>query len=317
MKRITAFACGLLIALSLAVLAQEGGFPSRPRFLSVGIGTQAPATNGDLKLTGTLTANSITGNLTGNVTGNVTGNAGTASFLNGGPSLGTNVWYSDSIGQRFFFDASTYIKTPTAFPVVFRGSDDVDRITINPTTGSVDVSNSLTVAGHAVCLSTGTNCPTPGALPTIVIKSTTTSRASTISPTADPELTFTPASGTYHLQGCLYFSASTDGSMGARIQFNRTSSGSNTFAWHGAYTPTGGGTQFAASGAGSPGGTNSRVTLTSVSVAPNNEILCFQGTLKASGPPVGYAIEWSQNSSNANNLNMLLGSYILYTRVGA
>lgn len=54
--RILAFSAGILLAVTAGVLAQSSGFPSRPRFQSVGVGTTAPAT-GNVNITGAYQVN--------------------------------------------------------------------------------------------------------------------------------------------------------------------------------------------------------------------------------------------------------------------
>lgn len=57
MRRALGFVGGILAAVALALLmAPTGGFPSRPRFQAVGVGQAAPATAGNVAVTGTLTA---------------------------------------------------------------------------------------------------------------------------------------------------------------------------------------------------------------------------------------------------------------------
>lgn len=50
-----------LCAALPALMAPTGGFPSRPKFNSVGVGQAAPAGNGNLTATGTITAGSFSG----------------------------------------------------------------------------------------------------------------------------------------------------------------------------------------------------------------------------------------------------------------
>jgi hypothetical protein len=55
--KITAILFGVLLAIAGGVIAQSGGFPSRPRFQSVGVGVAAPAGAGDITATARATAN--------------------------------------------------------------------------------------------------------------------------------------------------------------------------------------------------------------------------------------------------------------------
>jgi len=51
MKHGRGFIAGILLALAVGAFAAGGGFPSKPRFASVGVGVVAPATAGDVQAT--------------------------------------------------------------------------------------------------------------------------------------------------------------------------------------------------------------------------------------------------------------------------
>lgn len=101
MNRIKAFSLGLALAISVGVLAQDSVIPSRLRVQSIGVGIQAPSTNGDIRATriglntapagaaGTLTATaaSISGTAT---VGTLTATSGTIGGQNVCLANGTN-----------------------------------------------------------------------------------------------------------------------------------------------------------------------------------------------------------------------------------
>lgn len=65
MKRATYFIAGLFLALTIGALAADSVTPSRPRFLSVGVGTAAPTSNGNMNVAGSVTASNFVGNVGG------------------------------------------------------------------------------------------------------------------------------------------------------------------------------------------------------------------------------------------------------------
>lgn len=178
---------------------------------------------------------------------------------------------------------------------------------------------SVTIAGNSVwgeirCTSACSPAAINVGQTVTVYKGLTTSRASTIVQAADPDLQVTfPNSGLYEVRACLRWNAAALGTQGIRVAFNRTSAGSNGFAWMGTAAPNPG-TLITASGAGSPGGTTSRFTVATISVSSAADVGCFSGILLTSSG-IGYAVEWAQNTSDANATQLLLDSWISFKRI--
>jgi hypothetical protein len=62
------------------------------------------------------------------------------------------------------------------------------------------------------------------------------------------------------------------------------------------------------------GGITGQVSYATISVGNGSNQVCGQGIVSQSGA-VTYAIQWAQNSSNANATRLNQGSYIRFTRL--
>lgn len=193
--------------------------------------------------------------------------------------------------------------------------------TLGSPTGGALGANSLNTAGDirinnvAVCRSDGTNCP-GGISGSYVVKSGATDRSSTTTLASDPDLQFTAVSGgTYAIDFCLAFGGVTTGTQGFKFAFNLTSAGSQNGMWSG-------GSQVNAAGAAhsgialglGTGSTTGQIAYATISVGNGSNQVCGQGMVSQSGA-VTYAIQWAQNSSNANATRLSQGSYIRFTRL--
>jgi hypothetical protein len=149
---------------------------------------------------------------------------------------------------------------------------------------------------------------------TTIVKASTTSRNTTTSLAADPDLQFTPGSGTFAISFCLQFQGVTTGTQGIKLAFNRTTLGSDFFMWGGSSHANNAPGTFAAQTAGGPGSTNDQLTFSTISVSSARDYLLGSGVLTASGS-VTYALEWAQNSSSGNDTRLLGGSWIRYEQI--
>lgn len=175
LSRTKYFIGGLLVALTVGAIAQTGGLPSRPRFLSVGVGTAAPSTNGNMAVTGTITAGNFSAGTSGQLTArvyNVTDGT-RVGFLQadgGGISIGAQSNHPVSFYQNGGIECR--INTPTA------GMDCIDGFQSNGGAASfplgVNVSTAATlpaattINAQSVCLANGTNCPSAGVAAPII-----------------------------------------------------------------------------------------------------------------------------------------------------
>lgn len=151
--------------------------------------------------------------------------------------------------------------------------------------------------------------------PVKIVKAGNTSRSSTVSLAADPDLHFAAVStATYDIQVCLFVSGIATGTQGFKFAFNRASAGSDFFFWGGNSKVNGAIATWGAGDAGSPGGTTSQTSYATISVSSGEDYICGHGSLvRAAG--ITYNLEWAQNSSNANATVLLNASYMLVTRV--
>lgn len=239
------------------------------------------------------------------------GNNGSLAGYVGATSSNLEHYAAASRGQVFYTNASgtASVTMPSA-----------GGVTIGAPTGGGLGSGTLNTAGDirinnvSVCQSNGTNCPSSTL--TRVVKASNTSRSSTTTLSADPELTFAATgTATYKVESCLRFNGTTTGTQGIKFVLNRTTAGSNGGFWGGnQYVGT---TGTAIAGVGTPGSsgtTTGQVAIATIDVSGSVSYACLKGVFDLTSG-VSYAIEWAQNSSSANNTTMLAGSYLEYSRV--
>lgn len=155
-----------------------------------------------------------------------------------------------------------------------------------------------------------------GGLSSAVVKTAATDRSSTTTLTSDPDLQFTAASGgTYDIQFCLAFGGVTTGTQGFKFAFNLTSAGTQNGMWGGSSRVNAAGAAHSGIYLGDgTGGTTGQVAFATISTGNGTNQVCGQGMVSQSGA-VTYAIQWAQNSSNANATRLNQGSYIRFTRL--
>lgn len=154
MKSLKLFLLAFAATITIGAVAQDSVIPSRLRVQSIGVGIQAPTTNGDARANrigvgtapagaaGTVTATTITGAHTGNGSGLTNLDAGniatgTLAVARGG----TGVTSSTGTGSVVLSASPTLTGTTTAATIA---------------------ATAVTVGGNNVCQSTGTNCPAAG-----------------------------------------------------------------------------------------------------------------------------------------------------------
>lgn len=184
---------------------------------------------------------------------------------------------------------------------------------VTATTGTF---TNATVGGSAVCRADGTNCPVAGSGWTTISKASTTSRNTTTTLSADPDLVTGALSGgsRYNLSFCLRFNGTTTGTQGIKFVINRTAVGSNALFWGGTQlvgtTPT----TVVGYGGNTPATTTGQLAIATIDVSGGVSFVCAQGMVDAASG-VSFAVEWAQNSSSGNNTNMLGGSWIRWQAV--
>ena len=153
-----------------------------------------------------------------------------------------------------------------------------------------------------------------------VFKPATTSRNSLTVLTADPDLSITLNEiGTYEYESLFAFYATTTATMGMNCQLNSTNvAGNNTAIQfgviNGAFVGIGSGgmgpfsqTGSAVSNGGTPG------TISTTAGIP--DYMFCKGTLTITAAGI-LVWKWAQVTSNANNLNVVFGSYLRCNRIG-
>jgi len=168
MRKLGALVAAILLTVA-AGAATTGGFPSRPQFQALGVGTTAPANVGEASLTANANAtrsvvltNSSNGTANGERIALVSGDASGAVWV-AGSGLTSSILTSGPTG------AQLVVRTLGAVPVVF-GTNGTYRGEINDTgaiyAGTLTVNgasatlpSSTTAGGSLVCRADGTNCP--------------------------------------------------------------------------------------------------------------------------------------------------------------
>ena len=308
MKSLRLFLLAFAATITIGAFAQDSVIPSRLRVQSIGVGITAPTTNGDAR------ANRI------GVGTAATGAAGTiTATLFSGAASGDGSALTNLNATNVATGTLNNARLPAAISVT----------SVAATT--------VTANGNNVCQSTGTNCPSGAPVDLVcnaggtcnpgvvavgqslrIVKPFTTSRNTTVALAADPDLAWSVTTGgTYLMTWCMNYSGTATGTQGIKFAFNRTTVGSNSFHWTGSNNATGTSTFFGANVASSPGGTLSQWTVATISVASSSDSACGTGVLISSGS-VTYAVEWAQNSSNANNTNLLGNSgatFMIFKRI--
>lgn len=176
--------------------------------------------------------------------------------------------------------------------------------------GGLSVTGATTLAGATNVSSGGLSVAgEPVAKGRYPFKAATTARTSSITVTADPDLTATLAVGTYSLDCFLNFAGATTGTQG--FQFSQTFGGTATGSW-------------VAQGFVNAAAVNSTVqtTLTAVlqyatiSTSATGDYLRVYGTIKVTAVTTGiWALTWSQVASNANATQVFLNSRCAVERI--
>lgn len=311
-----------VVAVGLLVLAGHnaidaqtgGGFPSRPKFQSVGIGLAASPTNGSLQTTGTIAAG-------GSITTAINANALNITATNN--STGTNV-----------FAQETACNTTNCMYLTMLGSNNTTNDLTNGPGGVYAFTG--TDGTQPVCFATNFNCRLEidgsgnilqtagtGTVPWVqqtggtigtrtcgVRIGTQTVTSTTL--TADTQLSVTvPAAGTYLLDLFVEFFGVTTGTQGYKFNFGGTSPGG---------TETGGyGENGFINGAGQAVGEVSALsTVTSFGTIdtglPNDwmKINGVYSTLRTGT----FFLQFAENSASANGVSNINGSYLCLTRIG-
>jgi hypothetical protein len=274
----------------LALMGPSGGFPARPRFQAIGVGTAAPATAGAATITNvaTFTKTQTAGPSTSGV------------YLNAqNPAIGFNV-------QAGSADHQIYDLIGVADTLVFRNCNAA--LTCNALltlshggsgSGSIAI-NGKRIAGNIVC-DLGGACSATGLEvggSVWAFNASATSRSSTTTATADPNLQITNLpSGFYEVRIYLEFAA---GAGGVRYTVTAPSNG---FRAEGTLNCSGVGI-----------GAAELVSLTTVTCATTSGAFAnYQGVISGTGGT--FSIDWAQASSNAATTTLQSRSYIVATRL--
>lgn len=154
------------------------------------------------------------------------------------------------------------------------------------------------------------------AVPVQVIKANSTNRASTITPTADPELAITLAASQTHMVRLDIFGTSAANAAGdLRVRFAWTNTATVTWWLSGLSDAIASGTaaDLQAIGATADGTSPTADTQFGLSTSVTGQTMFAY--VVAGGSPVVLTLEWAQLASNANNSTVLAGSRLSATRI--
>ena len=172
------------------------------------------------------------------------------------------------------------------------------------TNGSAMAAGQLVAGGIAIVMYDGTNFQLLGAVAPSgstaqrIYKATGTSRTSTTSLTADPDLNINVAAGTYLVEMCVLCNAALSSNGGINLQMYAGSA--VTFGIY-MYSSVGG------TGIVNPG--NSNLILTVLDNTLHIDTLWYQGVLQfASSGTI--SVHWAQNTSSTAATNVLATSYL-------
>lgn len=141
-------------------------------------------------------------------------------------------------------------------------------------------------------------------------KSSDTSRASTTTLTADPDLTFpVAASAVYRLDGLLGYTGDVTGSGG--IQFAFTVPAGATLQWSAFYYAT----AVSAAGLNLAGTAGAGIAISAVTDGAVQLPVFVRGWLSVSTTPGTLALTWAQNASDANATVLKAGSHLTLMRM--
>lgn len=150
-------------------------------------------------------------------------------------------------------------------------------------------------------------------VPSSVVKSSTTSRASTTVLTADPHLLFPSGQGTFGVTGLLLFDGPVSGAGGIQLGFYCTGGAGLVSNPRNLVVGTVNGAAFAGKNSWSIAAATAAVSIATISTG-GNDALYFSGVLLAPSPGT-VGISWAQNSSNVNAIRMLQGSWLQATQL--
>jgi hypothetical protein len=146
-------------------------------------------------------------------------------------------------------------------------------------------------------------------MPKVAYKASDTARASTTTPSADPDLTIPVAANAFYAFTCfVFFEGSSTASQG--IKWNFAVPASTTVRYHGIFTDTAGivSTGVAFIGTATPSaGTNGAGSLRGATL---------HGTCFTSSTTGNMVFQWSQNVSEASTVTLHAQSYMILHRMG-
>jgi hypothetical protein len=283
MKRAKLFLIGVFAVFLPMLMAPSGGFPSRPTFSS-GTSTGTGGAGG----IPSFKANAAIPSVIWNSPGNGVDQKQVQCYWNGG-ALQYNCTFVNDAGSAEHTFLSATRGTATAVTGVAIGN-----LTDSPT---VTINGKVTI-GPIVCT---TACSLTGMVvgqTAIITKTSNTSRASTTTTTADPDLVFTNVpNGTYHIWYTVNFSSGAGG-----VRMSPVLSGAYNFAGaQNCFGVAAGVSTFSSSGV-------------TVCNSTSGLLETSQGTGTASGANA-IAIFWAQSSSNVANTTLVAGSDIIVQRI--
>lgn len=154
----------------------------------------------------------------------------------------------------------------------------------------------------------------PVGIPVRRFKTAATVRASTTVATADPHLLVPGGTGTFAVEALLLFNESVTGAGGIKIGFYALGGAGLTVNPEMLISGSVNGAAFTGKGNWSVLPSTTPITIATVSIVGNNDVLHFSGVIVGSNAGA-FGISWAQNASNVNGTNMLVGSWMQVTQL--
>lgn len=280
MRRLSSVACGVFLSFAVAAIAATGGgFPSRPAFQSVGIGTSAPAGSGGIIFGFAQTA----------------ANAGQTTTLDvsGGNNLRLGV------GTNF---TTITLGTATANPVI--------NI---PGSGALTVAGNITAAGQSVCRADGTNCPADSiGFAQTRVKAADQSVTSNVTLADDNTLVISGLSTgrSYAVEAFLIWDQAGSTTNGINVAISGANASISGFVCRSTINTTTANASETANGQG----LNGSLSVT-IGTAGLIEFMTCTGSATTTAGAASVAVRWAQAASVATATRVKTGSWLKITRL--
>jgi hypothetical protein len=201
-QKSTWFSIGALVAVAVGALAQSGGgFPSRPRFASVGVGIAAPSGTGNMQASGLVSGASL--NIGGTaLTANASGTVATLPIsMANTSSMGGNPLVNEITGTATLTYVSGCTSATPNLPITYTLNGNVVTVRVTASATCAQTAENMVWSGLPLAIQTA-NAPT---FPVIINQGTLVAVEGIISSTSNFQL-FPTATGSIGIQANSSFS---------------------------------------------------------------------------------------------------------------